>query len=92
MMTPHRHGFDETFEVLVGSGSTQERFTVHSDIFVKRSRVLEAARSSTRRSDPKTRVDLTDADPDVFADSMLCVYHDKVAAPEGAGWPFPPLF
>lgn len=71
--------------MLVGSDSTQQRFTIHHGVFAKRSRFLKAARSSSWCSDPKTPVDLTDADPDVFADYMHCVYRDKVAAPEGAG-------
>jgi hypothetical protein len=52
-----------------------KRFTIHTDIFTKRSRFLAAARKPEWISgDPSKAVDLTDEDPDVFQAYLNVVY------------------
>lgn len=73
-----RSKFSQTFEVLVGQKPKQRCFTVHKDIFCRRSAFLKAATSICWTSGVQRAVDLTDHDPDVFDAYMQCVYIDNV--------------
>ena len=72
-----RLSFLDTFEVLVGSESNQKRFTLHHDIFTKRSRFFRVARSE--RWTPGTKpTDLHEYDPRIFNLYVYCVYPDAL--------------
>lgn len=66
--------YTKTFDVLVGSGEEQQRFTLHRDIFVPRSQFFGAARSSRWNMDPSITVDLTDEDPQIFTLYLHCIF------------------
>jgi hypothetical protein len=73
----YRLSFLDTFEVLVGSRSNQKRFTLHHDIFTKRSRFFRAARSE--RWAPGTKpTDLHEYDLSIFNLYLHCVYRDAL--------------
>lgn len=74
----HRSDFTDVFEVLVGAGAKQRRFTVHHDLITKRSKFFRAARSERWTLDKSKPADLQHCDPDIFANYLHCVYHDTV--------------
>jgi hypothetical protein len=75
-LTLDRPTFFESFEVLVGKGLLQKRFTLHNDLFLPRSEFFRAARSATCKKDSQkpTTLDDDDDDPEVFANYMQSVY------------------
>jgi hypothetical protein len=74
-----RLSFLDTFEVLVGSGPNQKRFTLHYDIFTKRLRFFCVARSE--RWTPGTKpTDLHEYDPSIFNLYVYCVYRDALSS------------
>jgi hypothetical protein len=77
-----RFNFKDTFEVLTGKGPNEQRFTVHRELFTRRSSFTEAASSSRWNSGNTKPVDLTEHEPEVFASYMQCVYLGSVTEPE----------
>ena len=78
----NRYNFKDTFEVLAGEQPNQQRFIVHRELFVKRSKFLEAASSSRWTCGVNKPVDLTEHEPEIFDSYMQCVYLGSVTAPE----------
>ena len=75
ILNSYRYDLRATFDIEVGkSPSPVERFTVHTDVFTKRSRFLCAARKPEWLTDATKPVDLTDEDPEVFQAYLNCVY------------------
>jgi hypothetical protein len=75
-----------TFDVLVGLGPLQNRFTLHTEVFTKRSEFFRAARSPEWLVDPSKPVDLTDYDQEVFSAYMNCAYFGAKII-RGEQWP-----
>jgi hypothetical protein len=75
-----------TFDVLVGSGPLQHRFTLHTELFTKRSEFFRAARSPEWLVDPLKPVELTDYDLEVFLGYINCVYFG-IEILRGDDWP-----
>ncbi|KAM0710413.1 hypothetical protein Q7P35_002775 [Cladosporium inversicolor] len=75
-LTSSRHDFSSTFDVLVSQlPGDVKRFTIHTDIFTKRSKFFAAAcRSEWVAGGSSKPVDLSDEDPDVFHAYLNCVY------------------
>lgn len=65
---------ESTFDIVVGRDCLQKRFTVHTDVFTKRSEFFRATRSPRWLTDPTKPVDLEDDDPYVFSAYLNCVY------------------
>ena len=63
-----------TFDVVVGKGPLQQRSTLHTDVFTKRSEFFRAARSPQWLKDPTKPVDCEDDDPQIFEAYMNVVY------------------
>lgn len=72
----HRHDFSSTFDVIVGQlPGNVKRFTVHTDMFTRRSKFFAAARKAEWVAGARAKpVDLSDEDPDVFQAYLNCVY------------------
>jgi hypothetical protein len=75
-LTPTRLNMESTFDVLVGKGLLQKRFTLHNDVFLPRSEFFRAARSAAWKKDAQEPTTLNNDDdtPEVFASYMRCVY------------------
>jgi hypothetical protein len=73
-LTSHRSDFTDAFEVLVGTGDEQQRFTVHHELITKRSGFFHAARSERWSSGKPT--DLHEHDPSIFDLYLQCVYQN----------------
>ena len=70
----HRYDLKETFDIIVGQEPAQ-RFTVHTDVLVPRSKFLTATRKPEWLAGNASKpVDLSDEDPDVFQTYLNCVY------------------
>ncbi|KAK6430829.1 hypothetical protein LTR95_013014 [Oleoguttula sp. CCFEE 5521] len=72
-----RIDLQKTFEVLVGTGGHQKRYTIHDDNVVHRSSFFRSARSSPWCNGAKP-VDLTDESPHNFEIYMHCVLTGEV--------------
>ncbi|CAK3838948.1 BTB POZ domain containing [Lecanosticta acicola] len=72
-----RFKFDETFQVLVGSGETT--FTVHKDVIAHRSKFFSAERSGNATE--QKPVLLPDVDANVFRSYLQWAYGDEVVIP-----------
>jgi hypothetical protein len=66
----------------------QQRFTLHTDVFTKRSEFFRVARSPEWLVDPSKPVDLQDDDPEVFSAYMNCGYFG-IEILGGNDWPPP---
>ena len=75
-----RYDFTQTFDVLVGP--EKKRFTVYHDMMTDRSGFFKAARSSRWTDDPRTPTDLTDHDPEDFANYLQLVYGGGCIPPD----------
>jgi len=78
-----RYDFSQSFDVLVGP--EKKRFSVYYNILTKRSRFLQAARSSRWTKDSQRPTDLTDFDPEVFSNYLRLVYTGEIFQPEQLG-------
>lgn len=83
-LVPHVFDFTGTFDVLIGTGPGQKRFTVHHSIITKRSPFFRAARSQRWVKDPSKPVELPEHDPEVFSLYLACVYRNRIDAPSAA--------
>jgi hypothetical protein len=68
------HRIDATFVVDVGKKPYRERFTVHQDLFIQRSKFFRAAASPQWKKPGKT-CRLVDDNPMVFAIYVHCLYY-----------------
>ena len=75
-----RYDFTQTFDVLVGP--EKKRFTVYHDMMTDRSGFFKAARSSRWTDDPRTPTDLTDHDPEDFANYLQLIYGGGCIQPD----------
>jgi hypothetical protein len=71
---------ESTFDVLVGTGELQKRFTLHTDFFIPRFEFFKAARSAAWNTDPlkPSTLDNKDDDPAGFSHYARCVYLNNV--------------
>lgn len=84
-----RYDLSDTFDVIVGQADLdQQRFTLHTDVFTKRSEFFRVARSPEWLVDPSKPVDLQDDDPEVFSAYMNCAYFG-IEILGGNDWPPP---
>jgi hypothetical protein len=68
------HRIDATFVVDVGKKPYRERFTVHQDLFIQRSKFFRAAASPQWKKPGKT-CRLVDDNPMVFAIYVHCLHY-----------------
>lgn len=69
---------------MVGKGDSSQRFTVHTDVMIKRSEFFRAARDPKWLDDATKPTNLEDEDPEIFSTYLNCMYFGKEAFQEDA--------